>query len=134
MLKVNRKVEYALMALKFMVEKKTSELTTAREICDKFNMPFDTLAKVMQAMNSKGILKSVKGVNGGYSLEKKLCQVSYLELVQVIEGKNRHRLCQSPDSCKLTDCCNIRGPMQKLRTKVNVELGKTTLKELLLDD
>ena len=71
MLKINKKVEYALMALKFMADKTHSAipnnqdnevviLTSAREICDEFNTPFDTTAKVMQLMNNHDILKSVK--------------------------------------------------------------------------
>ena len=68
MLKINKKVEYALMALKFMAEEKAiGKITSAREICDKFNTPFDTTAKVMQAMNHHKILNSVKGTKGGYT-------------------------------------------------------------------
>ena len=66
MLKINKKVEYALIALKLMLEKEQGELTTAREVSDKFHTPFDTTAKVMQMMNSARMLESVKGVKGGY--------------------------------------------------------------------
>ena len=53
MLKITKKVEYALISLKFIWEEKSrGELTTAREICSKFNLPFDTTSKVMQAMNN----------------------------------------------------------------------------------
>ena len=51
MLKINKKTEYALMALKFIGERENGALVTVREICDVLKTPFDTTAKVMQAMN-----------------------------------------------------------------------------------
>ena len=58
MLKITKKVEYALIVLKYMGEHPFGELHSAREICDKFKLPFDTTAKVMQSMNNKGLLNS----------------------------------------------------------------------------
>ena len=57
MVKINRKVEYALMVLKLMNERSTTELTTAREVCDLFKTPFDTTAKVMQQLIRKRLLR-----------------------------------------------------------------------------
>ena len=72
MLRINKKVEYAMMVLKFLADKPHDELVTARDICNKFSTPFDSTAKVMQKLNSAKILNSVKGIKGGYSLKKNL--------------------------------------------------------------
>ena len=42
--KVNRKIEYALMALKFMSGKMPGQLTQVKEICEKTGSPFDATA------------------------------------------------------------------------------------------
>jgi DNA-binding IscR family transcriptional regulator len=76
------------MVLKAMKDKELSDLTTAREVCDRYNTPFDTTAKVMQQMNTAGILHSHKGVKGGYTLARDLASISYIELSQLIEGKS----------------------------------------------
>ena len=62
MIKINKKVEYALMVLKLMSDRDETELTSAREVCEMFKTPFDTTSKVMQIMNNAGILSSVQGV------------------------------------------------------------------------
>lgn len=135
MLKVNKKIEYALMALKFMAAREDGALTSAREICDKFNTPFDTTAKVMQTMNSNDILKSVKGIKGGYSLNKKLSEITYMDLVRMIEGVDGGSICQGhKGTCELFGTCNISTPMKKLYEKINEYLEGLSLEELLLEN
>ena len=132
MLKINKKVEYALIALKFMADKKDT-LVSAREICDQFHTPFDTTAKVMQLMNNNDILKSVKGIKGGYALNRTLDEITYAELVTLLEGKTElGRVCvSSKGTCELLGKCNIVTPVELLNRKLNSFLEKLTLKELL---
>ncbi len=134
MLKINKKVEYALMALKFMADKQETTLTSAREICDVMGTPFDTTAKVMQLMNNQDILKSVKGIKGGYSLNKPLSEITYMELVRLIEGRPKiGRACiSSKGTCELINKCNISTPVERLNLKLNSVLEKMTLADLLL--
>ncbi len=137
MLKINKKVEYALMALKFMADKTHEDggpgLTSAREVCDEFNTPFDTTAKVMQLMNNQEILKSTKGIKGGYSLNKNLNEITYMELVRLIEGKEHvGRVCEGKQgTCELFGKCNIATPVEKLNRKLNQFLETLTLEDLL---
>lgn len=135
MLKVNKKVEYALMTLKFMAEKEGDELTSAREICDKFKTPFDTTAKVMQMMNSHNILNSVKGIKGGYSISRDLATLSYLELAKLVEGKDLGSICQTNKGlCDLHGKCNIVNPMMTLSERLNYFLSTLSVKELLFSN
>lgn len=137
MIKINRKIEYALMVLKLMKDK-GDELTTAREICDQFKTPFDTTAKVMQLMNTAGILHSQKGVKGGYTLSRDLNQVTYMELVELIEGKSFMMDChdrgdgQGP--CDLYHNCNISRPIKRLNDYLINIFKALTLNELLAED
>jgi Rrf2 family protein len=133
MLKINKKVEYALMALKFMSDKPAQTLTSAREVCDELKTPFDTTAKVMQIMNNKEILKSVQGIKGGYTLNISLDKITYSELVHIIEGKEDiGRACtNNKGTCELIAQCNIITPVEILNKKLNHYLDNLTLQELL---
>ncbi len=133
MIKINRKVEYALMVLKLMKEKAPGDLTTAREVCDKFETPFDTTAKVMQQMNNAGILHSQKGVKGGYSLARELNEVTYMDLVQLIEGKSFMMDCHD-GPCELYHTCNITQPIKRLNDYLINIFSSLTLNELLAED
>lgn len=133
MLKMNKKVEYALIALKLMLSKQSDSLTTAREVSDKFKTPFDTTAKVMQLMNSAGILDSVKGVKGGYFLKRDLGKISYLELAQLIEGRCLSIDCET-QKCALIENCNIIGPIKRLNQFLNLFFQGLSIRELLDDE
>lgn len=132
MLKINKKVEYALIALKFMAQKPVDQLTSAREICDEIGTPFDTTAKVMQAMNNNGILHSVKGIKGGYRMARPLKDITYITLVELIEGKRPESLCQSHRGpCELSGTCNIITPIDQLNRKLTLFLETLNLEDLL---
>lgn len=133
MIKINRKVEYALMVLKLMKDKQAMELTTAREVCDRFDSPFDTTAKVMQQMNGAGILHSIKGVKGGYTLARDLSTISYMELAELIEGKSFMMDCHE-GPCDLYHKCNISQPIKRLNDYIINIFNSLTLNELLAED
>jgi len=133
MIKINRKIEYALMVLKLMKEKDPADLTTAREVCDRFETPFDTTAKVMQLMNNAGILHSQKGVKGGYTLSRDLSSVTYMELVELIEGKSFMMDCHD-GPCDLIHKCNISQPIKRLNDYLINIFNTLSLNELLAED
>jgi len=133
MIKINRKVEYALMVLQLMKDKGSQELTTAREVCDRFETPFDTTAKVMQLMNNAGILHSQKGVKGGYTLSGDLSQVSYMALVELVEGKSFMMDCHD-GPCELIGHCNITQPIKRLNDYLINIFNGLSLNELLAED
>ncbi len=134
-LKITKKVEYALMVLKYIGDKPVGQFHSAREICDQFKLPFDTTAKVMQSMNNGGILISLQGANGGYQIAKSLDQVTYLELEEIIEGKSSDFFCENANGlCTLHGSCNIISPVDRLNRKIKNFLSDLTIKELLFEN
>ncbi len=121
------------MVLQLMKEKGETELTSAREVCDLYSTPFDTTAKVMQQMNTAGILHSQKGVKGGYTLARDLNLVTYLELVELIEGKSFMMDCHE-GPCELIQKCNISQPIKRLNDYILSIFSSVSLNELLADD
>lgn len=132
--KINRKLEYALMALKYMSQKIPGELTSAKEVSDAFHTPFDATARVMQQMASKGgILRAEYGAAGGYQIMKDLAKVSMHDLVEIIEGPTALVKCLHKEApCEIQGTCNIVSPVTTLNQKL-VEFYKSlSLKELLV--
>jgi Rrf2 family protein len=114
-----------------MSDKKTHELTSAREICDLYSIPFDTTAKVMQILNNHQILESVKGIKGGYLLNADLSSFSFLKLCQMIEGEQNESFCSSEKKvCELFDCCNIKTPIDRLNRSLLEFFKQITISDL----
>jgi Rrf2 family protein len=132
--RINRKLEYALMALKHMSQKIPGELTSAKEVSDIFKTPFDATARVMQAMAQKGLLRAEHGAFGGYQITKDLSKVTMLQLLEIVEGPTAMVKCMVKESpCEIQGTCNIISPINILQSKLNEFYGNITLKELLVE-
>ncbi len=136
MLKINRKIEYALIALKYMHSKKPGELTTVKDLCDAFKMPFDPLSRVLQQLASSEILRSEKGIHGGYLILKDLKKVSLLDVIQMLLGSIEFAKCFHDDEaennpCELTSQCNIISPLLYLNEKLIDFFKNLTVDEVL---
>ena len=118
--KLHRKLEYSLMALKHMSVKRRGELTTAKEIADCFHAPFEAVARSLQIMAQRGLLKSEQGVQGGYHISKDLEQVTLLELIEMMDGPTQIAKClTSGEACEIQNHCNIISPIQNLNEKLS---------------
>ena len=120
--KIHRKMEYALIALKHMSQKRPGELTTVKEVCQKYGTPFDATARVMQQMVQGKFLKSEQGAYGGYLIMKDLTKVSVKDLIERVVGPIEVVPCISGDMdgahCDLKDQCNIKQPLALLNDKL----------------
>ncbi len=134
MLKVNRKVEYGLIALKHMRGKPKGKLTSVREICELYQAPFDPLAHVLRILNSEGILQSEQGAHGGYRLLEDLDNISLAQFIAMIEGQFAWTDCtmeKDKSKCGMLDACNIVAPMHQFNQRLIRFLNEITLSELL---
>lgn len=133
--KINRKLEYALMALKYMSQKIPGELTTAKEVSDAFHTPFDATARVMQQMAQKGgILRAEYGAAGGYQITKDLAKISIHDLVEIIEGPTALVKCLHKEGpCEIQGTCNIVSPVTHLNERLTEFYKSLSLKDLLVE-
>ncbi|MCB0348473.1 MAG: Rrf2 family transcriptional regulator [Bdellovibrionales bacterium] len=116
MLKLHKKVEYGLIALRHMRGKNAELLTTAKEISEIYQLPFDATSRVLQLLSSASWLVSEQGAHGGYRLsDKQLQNLSLFELIEIIEGKQGVVKCvMTNTNCPIKNKCNVVSPMQKL--------------------
>jgi Rrf2 family protein len=133
--KINKKVEYALIALKHMSDKYPGELTTAKEICDVYSSPFDATSRVLQILTQQQILKSEHGAHGGYLIQKDLSKITFLKLVETILGPVQMVKClhdEGDNNCGLLSGCNIVSPIVKLSDRLKSFYDTINLKDLIL--
>lgn len=120
--RIHRKLEYALIALKHMNQKRPGELTTVKEICQRYGTPFDATARVLQQMVQGKFLKSEQGAYGGYLIMRDLTKVSLRELIEKVVGPIEMVKCMTDNdaepSCDIKDKCNIMVPLVLLNEKL----------------
>lgn len=129
--RIHRKLEYALIAIKHMSTKPPGELTTVKEVCQKFGVPFDATSRVLQILAHKGLLKSEQGAYGGYQIVRDLSRVSVYELIEVILGPMGISKCLHESKCEIQESCNIFSPVNFLNKKLIEFYCNISLKDLL---
>lgn len=131
MFRISRKTEYAALAVEYMVGK--GGLASVREISDHFHIPYHLLAKILQRLASRGVLKSTYGTKGGYRLNRDPTEVNLADIVSIFEGDLGMTNCSRPEepSCPQLLECSIRNPLSEINHKIFDLLKQTTLADLV---
>jgi len=132
MFRVNKKVKYALLALKYIKDKPEKELTTAKEISVRLDMPFDPTSRVLQVMGQNRILEAEQGAHGGYRLVGDLYKLTIFDLSQMISGGLALTDCCSEDTeCYRMEDCVLKDSMSRLHVKLVTVLKSVKVGEMI---
>jgi len=136
MLALTKKMEYALIAISYLAER-SSRMVSAREIAAAFEMPVALVMNILKTLHHCGLLKSTRGMKGGYRLCEELGKISMHRLIELIEGPVRLTEC-SPAECESHDpvaCkvrhCPISKPIQTLHVRLIGYLKGVRLSDLI---
>ncbi len=119
MLKLTKKADYGLMALKILAERPESPALSAKDIADTYGIPAQLLAKVLQRLTKTGLLKSHAGMNGGYALARDPREISAFEVIHAIDGPLFITSCtKGAKACDLTPSCTIKEPLARVNETI----------------
>src|SRR5260370_25600133 len=86
MLRLSKKADYALMAMKHLAVRRAAGSSSAREIAELYDIPIELMAKVLQRLVRRGLLGSHQGTRGGYQLARPPTHISVADVIQAIHG------------------------------------------------
>jgi Rrf2 family iron-sulfur cluster assembly transcriptional regulator len=128
MLRFSKKADYALLALQFLA---TDGGASARAIAERYDIPVELLAKVLQHLARLGFVAAHKGAHGGYHLARSTAAISVAEVVQAIDGPFAVTACApGDDRCAQFAACTVRDPLWRLKSRILSVLQTTTLAEI----
>ena len=84
MLKITKRVEYALIAIRHLQENQ-DVLVSVSDISAAYGIPKEILAKTLQKLASSNIVKSYKGPTGGYKATKKIAKTTLNDFFEILE-------------------------------------------------
>jgi Rrf2 family protein len=130
-LKLTKKADYALMAMKHLAEHGDGSSRSAKDVADAFGIPPEALAKILQRLAKAGLLHSQHGVNGGYTLARAAHTISAFEVIQAIDGPLFITSCVTVrGECDQTDRCNIREPLRKVNDSIETVLKRIKISHM----
>ncbi|MBX2976377.1 MAG: Rrf2 family transcriptional regulator [Ignavibacteriaceae bacterium] len=132
MLKLSKKIEYSLIALKSIKDSMDGELLSAKEISEQNNLSYDLLAKVLQNLVRKKILISTQGTKGGYTFAKNPSEVSVFSIISIFENNIGITNCLKNDEpfCYNSENCCIKNPMTKVQNDIYRYFKSVTINQL----
>ncbi len=135
MLKLSKKSEYALMAVKYIALQQEKNCITAREISQSYNIPYELISKILQQLTKYNIINSIQGKKGGYRLSRIPGNISLIEVITAVEPKYQITNCMREDSsvddCQHFNCCMIRDPLIKIQNEIDKLFKNMSITEII---
>jgi Rrf2 family protein len=133
MLKLTKKADYGLIALKHLVVH-GPESSSAKEIAEMYGIPLSLLSKILQKLAKSGFLQSEHGTNGGYRLARDAREITALEVIRTIDGPIFLTACFTEHGyCCHTDKCIVRDPLQKVHEGILRLLASISISDMAQD-
>ncbi len=131
MLKLTKKADYGLMAMKHLAERAPQGACSAKDVADAYGIPQEALAKILQRLVKAGLLHSQQGMNGGYTLARDPARISAFEVIRAIDGPLFITSCITVrGECDQTDRCTIREPLRRVNESIEQVLRRISISEM----
>jgi Rrf2 family protein len=134
MLRLSKKADYALLAMRHLAAHADRGAMSARELAEAYDIPPELLAKVLQRLVRARVLESHQGIRGGYALSRPPLSITVVEVIQAIDGPLTVTACSESDhSCDQYAKCNIRDPLWRIKDRIVSALAATSVADLAAD-
>lgn len=131
MLKLSKKADYGLIALRHLAKQRRSNALSTKEIAQAYGIPSELLAKVLQKLARNGLVLSQHGAEGGYILAREPATVTAFDVVRALDGPLLITSCNTArGECNQALKCTVRQPLSKVNDVIVQALMSVTLANL----
>ena len=127
----SRSSEYAIRAFVNLAQVPNGKYAMVKQIAAEEEIPSHFLAKILQQLARKGLLRSSKGPTGGFSLRVSADDIRLVDIVEALDGLGEYEKCASG----LAECsddmpCALHDSWKVLRSRIMEYLGRNTIADL----
>ena len=131
MLKLTKKADYGLMAMKHLAENAAQGSMSAKDVAEAYGIPSEALAKILQRLAKAGLLQSQHGINGGYTLARDAKEISAFEVIRAIDGPLFITSCITVrGECGQSNRCTVREPLQRVNQSIEEVLRQIKISDM----
>ncbi|MDR0933250.1 MAG: Rrf2 family transcriptional regulator [Victivallales bacterium] len=104
------------------------DISASQQISEKY------ISRLIIALRKAGMVRSIRGIHGGFQLAKKPSELTLLEVLEVMEGPISIVNCvKSPGKCKKSNQCATRDIWSRLNSEFRESLRKITIQDIVVD-
>jgi len=132
MLQITRQTEYAIRGLQELARRNNDVPVQLKLIAGTCQVSEAFLAKIFQMLAQAGVVKSHRGVKGGFSLGRAPEDITLREVVEICEGGIALNHClRKVDPCQDADTCAIANVWREAQAALTGALDRTTLADVI---
>jgi Rrf2 family iron-sulfur cluster assembly transcriptional regulator len=130
-MQLTREGDYGIRSVLYLARQPYKKISFVTEISEQYKIPRSFLAKILQKLVKAKIVRSYRGVKGGFSLARQAKDISVLDVLEAIEGKLSMNLCLSDKKkCDFSRNCPVHSLWADVQSKVVDVLKKSNFEEL----
>lgn len=131
MLRLSRETDYGLLAMMYIAARSEGAPAYRREIASHYNIPPEFLAKVLQKLSRRGLIRSFRGTQGGYLLARTPETITLADVVEAVDGPMSLVDCQRDGcACPQEEACTVQGTLVEVQQEIRRVLGRVSLSEM----
>jgi len=134
MIKISTRVMYGLRAIIYMGVNFENLPISLNEIASNQNIPIRYLEQIFIRFKKAGIIKSVRGINGGYTFNGDFRSLTLLDVVEAADGKVTPVWCLNPyykKKCPVLEQCIVAEVWEEVCKKIGDNLAEIKLSEFI---
>ncbi|HBC89699.1 MAG TPA: Rrf2 family transcriptional regulator [Lentisphaeria bacterium] len=134
-MKLSTKSRYGLrILLQIAIDNKEGKASQGKSISKKQEISEPYLEQIMIPLKNAGLVRTTRGCNGGYFLNKKAEDITVLDVIELFEGE----LClvdcvTAPKTCSRSKNCQMINVWKKIANSIRSTASKITLASILED-
>jgi FeS assembly SUF system regulator len=131
-MRLSHLADYAVVLMTAAARRPAGSRLSATELSSETGVPLPTAQKLMGQLAGCGLLSSMRGVGGGFTLAKAAQDISLADIVEAVEGPIALTMCSDSANheCILDAHCRVKPHMGVVGNAVRGALGAVTLTEL----
>ncbi len=134
MLQLTRNGEYAVRAVLFLASRPPGRPVLITEISESQEVPKSYLSKIMQQLVHSGLVRSRRGINGGFTLARPAESITLKETIEAVEGPIHLNVCLiRKGECHRDDFCPVHPVWQEAQRRLSEVLDGKTMADLVRD-
>lgn len=131
-MRLSHLADYAVVLMTAAARRPAGARLSATELSAETGVPLPTAQKLMGQLAGRGLLRSVRGASGGFSLAKAAQDISLADIVEAVEGPIVMTTCvdELRHDCALESACQVRPHMNVVNGAVRGALAGVSLSSL----
>ena len=130
-MRLSHLADYAVVLMAAAARRPAGARLSATELADETGVPLPTAQKLMGQLAGFGLLRSVRGASGGFSLAYTANEISLANIVEAVEGPIAMTVCsEGRTDCALDAHCRVKPHMGLVGNAVRGALDAVSLETL----